>query len=65
MGLGNACHRLALYVPVGSVAVLCAHLTANRLPLIGPMYRAAGPLMPALLLGSVIGVVVSVQLSLR
>jgi hypothetical protein len=65
MGLVTACHRLALYVPVGSVAVLCAHLTANRLPLIGPMYRAAGPLMPGLLLGSVIGVVVSVQLSLR
>jgi hypothetical protein len=65
MGLTTARHRLALYVPLGSLAVLVADLTAKRLPVIGPMYRAGGPLMPGLLLGSVIGgVVVSTQLNL-
>lgn len=64
MVLTTACHRLAVYVPVGSLAVLCAHLAAKRLPVIGPMYISAGPLMPGLLLGSVIGVVVSLQLNL-
>jgi len=65
MGLTTARHRLALYVPLGSLAVLVADLTAKKLPIIGPMYRAGGPLMPGLLLGSVIGgVVVSTQLNL-
>lgn len=63
MGLSTAYHRLALYVPMGGIAVLCAHETAKRLPIIGPVYRAAGPLMPTLLLASVLGVVVSKQLS--
>jgi hypothetical protein len=63
MGLSTAYHRLALYVPMGGLAVLCAHETAKRLPIVGPVYRAAGPLMPTLLLGSVLGVVVSKQLS--
>ena len=65
MGLTTARHRLALYVPLGSLAFLIADLTAKKLPVIGPMYRAGGPLMPGLLLGSVIGgVVVSTQLNL-
>lgn len=64
-GLATARHRLALYVPLGSLAVLVADLTAKRLPMIGPMYRAGGPLMPGLLLGSVVGgVIVSTQLNL-
>lgn len=66
MGLTTARYRLALYVPLGSLAVLVADLTAKKLPIIGPMYRAGGPLMPGLLLGSVIGgVVVSTQLNLN
>lgn len=65
MGLTTARHRLALYVPLGTLAVLVADLAAKKLPAIGPMYRAGGPLMPGLLLGSVIGgVVVSTQLNL-
>ncbi|KAG6546509.1 hypothetical protein Mapa_012058 [Marchantia paleacea] len=59
MGLTTACHRLAVYVPVSSISVLCAHLVVKKLPLVGPAYRAGGPLMPGLLLGSIIGVVVS------
>lgn len=59
MGLTTACHRLAVYVPVSSISVLCAHLVAKKLPLVGPAYRAGGPLVPGLLLGSIIGVVVS------
>ncbi|KAL2620273.1 hypothetical protein R1flu_000478 [Riccia fluitans] len=59
MGLTTACHRLAVYVPVSSISLLCAHLVVKKLPLIGPVYRAGGPLMPGLLLGSIIGVVVS------
>lgn len=65
MGLTTARNRLALYVPLGSLAVLVADLVAKKLPVVGPMYRAGGPLMPGLLLGSVIGgVVVSTQLNL-
>jgi hypothetical protein len=64
MGLTTARHRLALYVPLGSLAVLIADLSARKLPLIGPMYRAGGPLMPGLLLGSVVGVVVSTKFNL-
>lgn len=59
MGLTTASHRLAVYVPVSSISVLCAHLVVKKLPLVGPAYRAGGPLMPGLLLGSIIGVVVS------
>ncbi|KAL3688586.1 hypothetical protein R1sor_014895 [Riccia sorocarpa] len=59
MGLTTACYRLAVYVPVSSISVLCAHLIVKKLPLVGPAYRAGGPLMPGLLLGSIVGVVVS------
>lgn len=65
MGLATARKRLWLYVPLGSLAVLVADFTAKRLPGVGPMYRAGGPIVPGLLLGSVIGgVVVSTQLNL-
>ncbi|KAJ7519023.1 hypothetical protein O6H91_20G019700 [Diphasiastrum complanatum] len=64
MCLATACHRLALFVPVGSLGVLAAHLTASRLPFVGPMYRASGPLLPGLLLGSVVGAVLSLKFNL-
>ncbi|XP_024400275.1 uncharacterized protein [Physcomitrium patens] len=63
MGLATARHRLVVYVPLGTLAVLVTDLCAKRLPVVGPMYRAGGVLMPGLLLGSVVGgVVVGTQL---
>eukprot|EP00250_Pteridium_aquilinum_P034854 c8220_g1_i1 orf=298-882(-) len=57
MVVASAEHRLALYVPVGSITVLVAHLLAGRLPIVGPAYRSAGLFTPGLLLGSVLGAV--------
>lgn len=57
MAVATAERRLALYVPVGSIALLVTHLAAKRLPVLGPAYRSAGLLTPGLLLGSVLGAV--------
>lgn len=63
MGLATVRHWLVVYVPLGTLAVLVADLCAKRLPVVGPMYRARGVLIPGLLLGSVVGgVVVRTQL---
>lgn len=59
MGLATACNRLAVYVPASGLGVIVAHVVVKRLPLVGPAYRAAGPLLPGLLFGSVVGVIMS------
>lgn len=59
MGLTTACNKLAVYVPASSLGVIFAHVVVKRLPIVGPAYRAAGPLMPGLLFTSVIGVIIS------
>lgn len=59
MGLATACTRLAVYVPASSLGVIVAHVVVKRLPIVGPAYRAAGPIIPGLLFTSVIGVLMS------
>jgi hypothetical protein len=59
MGLAAACNKLAVLVSAGSLGALLAHMIVKRLPLLGPAYRAASPIMPGLLLGSVVGLILA------
>ncbi|CAM6125976.1 unnamed protein product [Calypogeia fissa] len=59
MGLTTACNRLAVYVPASSLGVIAAHMVVKRLPVVGPAYRGAGPLMPGLLFTSVIAFIIA------
>ncbi|KAI5055341.1 hypothetical protein GOP47_0030486 [Adiantum capillus-veneris] len=45
MAVTSAEHRLAMYVPIGSIAMLAVHLSVRRLP----AYRSAGLLGPGIL----------------
>lgn len=64
MALSSAFKSMAFYIPVGFVAILSSHLIAQRLPLIGPMYRTRGPRLPRVMAGYAAGTTAAVYLNL-
>lgn len=56
-------HHLGFCVPVGALGLLLAHFAAIRLPVVGPIYKSSGLIIPGILVSSGLGALAALLLN--